>query len=333
MNNLEQARICTQLPLPHEEHMYHPDVSAELQASFFTSKLWPKGSTIKVEFLDDKPNMKPSLWTRLEEMKARRNNDGSASKIDPIEEEIRGMSRPDAVKKVVKDRIEAISGLKFEFVGKGQGDVRVSFDGALGAWSLLGIDCLSADKGKATLNLGWMDAATIMHEFGHVIGLIHEHNNPRGAGIDWNKPVVYKWAMETQGWDKQKVDQNMFMKYSKDQTNGSEYDPKSIMLYFFPASMTLNGVGTDINQRMSKTDVDYIESVYPGGRVKPDDYDTYTGNEPDSGSNSKSSSWGLLAMFIVAMLTIGLIAYFLHRNKSRGLNTQYNIPVQNRYVY
>ena len=30
--------------------------------------------------------------------------------------------------------------------------------------------------------------------------------------------------------------------------NGTTFDPKSIMLYFFPASWTLNGVATEANE-------------------------------------------------------------------------------------
>jgi hypothetical protein len=32
----------------------------------------------------------------------------------------------------------------------------------------------------------------VIHEFGHALGLIHEHQNPSG-GIQWNKPVVCRY--------------------------------------------------------------------------------------------------------------------------------------------
>ena len=80
-------------------------------------------------------------------------------------------------KKVVRERIQPFVGLKFVFVPQG-GNVRVSFNPHGGAYSLVGTDCLKS-KEQSTMNLGWLDAGTIMHEFGHVLGMIHEHQNPR----------------------------------------------------------------------------------------------------------------------------------------------------------
>jgi len=36
------------------------------------------------------------------------------------------------------------------------------------------------------MNLGFLDGGTAAHEFGHAIGLAHEHQNPAG-GIQWNE--------------------------------------------------------------------------------------------------------------------------------------------------
>ena len=41
------------------------------------------------------------------------------------------------------------------------------------------------------MNLGFMDGGTAAHEFGHAIGLAHEHQNPQ-AGIQWNEAQVLK---------------------------------------------------------------------------------------------------------------------------------------------
>ena len=47
------------------------------------------------------------------------------------------------------------------------------------------------------MNYGWLTPDSdddelrrvVLHEFGHALGLIHEHQNPEG-GIEWNEPAV-----------------------------------------------------------------------------------------------------------------------------------------------
>ena len=104
------------------------------------------------------------------------------------------------------------------------------------------------------MNLGFMDGGTAAHEFGHAIGLAHEHQNPAG-GIQWNEAVVIR---ELGGppnfWDEAKARHNVLRKYSADQVNGTKFDPDSIMLYFFPAEWTINGIGTKANEVLSDFD-------------------------------------------------------------------------------
>ena len=40
------------------------------------------------------------------------------------------------------------------------------------------------------MNLGFVDRSTVLHEFGHSIGLIHEHQSPFKGGFEWNKDEV-----------------------------------------------------------------------------------------------------------------------------------------------
>ena len=78
-----------------------------------------------------------------------------------------------------------------------------------------------------------------------------------------------KWAAETQGWDAQTTKNNIFNRYSISQINGSDFDPLSIMLYFFPGSLTTNDEGTQQNLRMSGYDAEYINKMYK--RNAPED--------------------------------------------------------------
>jgi hypothetical protein len=115
------------------------------------------------------------------------------------------------------------------------------------------------------MNLGFMDGGTTAHEFGHAIGLAHEHQNPAG-GIQWNEEVVIReLAGAPNFWDEAKARHNVLRKYSADQVNGTTFDPDSIMLYFFTAEWTRNGIATKANHVLSSLDKSFIA----GARMYP----------------------------------------------------------------
>jgi len=59
-------------------------------------------------------------------------------------------------------------------------------------------------------------------------------------------------------------------KYSADQIRGTQFDPDSIMLYFFPPSWTKSGKGTKANETLSDLDIAFIasEQAYPHTEVQ-----------------------------------------------------------------
>ncbi len=129
-----------------------------------------------------------------------------------------------------------VANLKFDFNNAANAEIRIAFDSNDGAWSYIGTDCRSIPVNQPTMNLGFLDGGTTAHEFGHAIALAHEHQNPRG-GIQWNEQVVIQeLAKSPNFWDEETVRHNVIRKYSIDQINGTDFDPDSIMLYFFPAS-------------------------------------------------------------------------------------------------
>jgi hypothetical protein len=67
-------------------------------------------------------------------------------------------------------------------------------------------------------------------------------------------------------WDEATTRHNILRKYKVDQINGTDFDPDSIMLYFFPASWTLNGIGTKANEVLSAMDTAFVAgaTMYPG---------------------------------------------------------------------
>ena len=162
--------------------------------------------------------------------------------------------------------------VSFDFaVSKASAQIRISFVADDGSWSYIGTDCLGINKTKPTMNFGWLKddspdqeyERVVVHEFGHALGAIHEHQNPKG-GIQWNLPAVYAYfAGPPNFWSKDETDVNVVSKYSVDQLNASKYDPDSIMLYQFDGALIKGGVATKFNTRMSVGDKRFIRKQYP----------------------------------------------------------------------
>ena len=177
---------------------------------------------------------------------------------------------------------QAACNISFDFGNHPSADLRISFDPTDGAWSYVGTANKGIPSNEATMNLGFLDGGTAGHEFGHAIGLAHEHSNPQG-GIQWNEPVVIAaLAGPPNRWDEAKVRHNVFMKYAVDQIKGTQFDPDSIMLYAFPASWTLNGVATHANDDLSTLDKAFVAgaAMYPKGAPVVTDATTLTIDGP-----------------------------------------------------
>jgi len=226
------------------------------------------------------------------------------------------MKTKDAVQKIVTDRIAPLVNLKFNFVtNPSEAQVRISFEPNGGAWSLVGTDCLQETDG-ATMNLGWFDVATVMHEFGHTLGMIHEHQNPHDNPILWNEEKVFQWARETQGWSSETTRENIIDTPNYG-INGSQFDPLSIMLYFFPADLTTNNKGTHQNLRLSGLDAEWIAKMYPKTDEDPDEtaddfYQlTYGESLQDAIEKSETEALGSKNGKINWLLIIIILAFIL----------------------
>lgn len=123
--------------------------SSQAKAALVKGSKWQSGDTISISFIDG-----------TDEQKA-------------------------LVRKFAPEWTMHLANLRFAWLEPPNTDIPISFANP-GSWSVIGTTCRNVPQDQATMNFGWLTPGVtdeearrvILHEFGHALGLIHEHQNP-----------------------------------------------------------------------------------------------------------------------------------------------------------
>ncbi|HKG94998.1 MAG TPA: hypothetical protein VKA84_23985 [Gemmatimonadaceae bacterium] len=216
-------------------HQPAPQTEGKTKAALQKAAMWQPGDIITVSFLDG--------------------DAGVQERVRKVAEEWTGSRMANLTLDFRKNTTDTL--------------IRISFNYA-GSWSVIGTTCRQVPKGRPTMNFGWLRPGSgeaelrrvVLHEFGHALGLIHEHQSPAG-GIQWNKEAVKRdLSGPPNNWPDDVIEHNMFEPADAKETNFTPLDRASIMLYPIPASWTINGFSVGLNGELSSTDKQFIRQQY-----------------------------------------------------------------------
>lgn len=102
----------------------------------------------------------------------------------------------------------------------------------------------------------------VLHEFGHALGLLHEHQSP-DANLNWQVDAILSFASQKWGWNADDVARNITTPAAEDEVVWSLYDEKSIMHYKIPDNWVAPPKTSDLSTTLSDVDLVFARAMYP----------------------------------------------------------------------
>lgn len=206
------------------------------RAAVLNASAWQSGATIRVAFLEGDPGLQKKVRSVAQQWTA-----------------------------------PGFANLTLDFVPDPEAaQIRIAFQQGNGSWSYIGTDCMQIQSPDPTMNYGWLTPASsdieiqevVLHEFGHALGLIHEHQSPKKP-IKWNRSAVIKdLSGPPNYWDEATIENNIFKKYDLTEVTATPVDEQSIMMYPIPAAWTLDDFSAGFNTDLSARDKQLIRDYY-----------------------------------------------------------------------
>jgi hypothetical protein len=163
--------------------------------------------------------------------------------------------------------------IEFQFVDRSEDAlIRISFKTGVCRTHLGRSAELNKDQSSPTLELHLQGETTdyrhylILHEFGHALGLAHEHQSPK-ADIPWNRQAIYDyWTSFNPPRPNTWVNREYLDVLPEAEVGTSDsFDIESVMMYRIDAGWVTDSSFRlpSIRGDLSATDKAYIKKCYP----------------------------------------------------------------------